>query len=902
MKLRIESGGYPWEYIDLPGVLIGWYTQPGIRESNSIRKWGTIMRKKWIGLLGIVWGFVSMNGVAAESNLPRLRDEFISPPRTCTQVPFWFWNDEIAEAGILEQIEWMTEHGVYGFLPHARMGLSKEVGYMTGRWLELVRYAVEQASQRGMMVYLYDEGMYPSGSAHGKVVEGRPDLASQGLRQVAIDCRGPNRLQQSWPLEEREKAVASVLVKKAGEGTYHRPSVQVIPLAESISVDIPEGDWTLFLFIQTPSGGVIRGVHWDEEDNQPNAPPASDLLNPEVAKRFIEFTHEKYYAVLKDHFGTTVRGMFTDEPSILAKRSKRGLQPWSGDFLHQMNKILGYDFTPLLPLLWVKAEDGFESVARLDYQYAIDELLNKNYYAPLSDWCEKHGIALTGHPSGAGDIPPQIYFHEPGQDVVWRWVLPGKTSLEGDQSTLGKSAASVAAQLQRPVVINECYGAFGWRLSMDEMKWLADWLFVRGSNRLFPHAFYYSVREQRIFERPPDLSWHNLWADHYALFSRYTNRLSWLQSDSRAVAPVAVLTVAGHTPWAAAKALFQNQIDFHYLDETLLDRVELREKTLNIGEGKYDVLILDGIHTLAAETARKLIRFLENGITVLALNSALELHPLRGTRGESPISKIKQNNRFRACGNEEELVKALRSLIRPSAIAREFSPDLRAQHRIKAGVDFYLLTNEGEEVIDTTITISGQNKVPEIWNAEDGSMQPARNARLSDRGVDLDLKLPSRQSAILVFHSEFPSPGASSSTPVKEKIALPLPNEGWELTIAGKTYSGQALGDWTAIEELRSFSGIGWYALSFNLPEGKWEKGKTCFIDLGDVQSWAQVEINGRECGVRLWKPFVFDVSNVVRAGENRIRIGIANTRANELTEEKLPSGLFGPVAARIEP
>ena len=61
---------------------------------------------------------------------------------------------------------------------------------------------------------------------------------------------------------------------------------------------------------------------------------------------------------------------------------------------------------------------------------------------------------------------------------------------------------------------------------MDEMRWLGGWLFVRGINRLVPHAFYSSAREDRISEKPPDLSWYNLWWPHNRDFAVYTNRLS----------------------------------------------------------------------------------------------------------------------------------------------------------------------------------------------------------------------------------------------------------------------------------------------------------------------------------------------------------------------------------------
>ena len=62
--------------------------------------------------------------------------------------------------------------------------------------------------------------------------------------------------------------------------------------------------------------------------------------------------------------------------------------------------------------------------------------------------------------------------------------------------------------------------------------------------------------------------------------------------------------------------------------------------------------------------------------------------------------------------------------------------------------------------------------------------------------------------------------------------------------------------------------------------------------------------MNGKPAGVRVWKPFTFDVSGLVRPGKNRIAILVTNTMENERAVEnhagKLErlksSGLLGPV------
>jgi hypothetical protein len=38
-------------------------------------------------------------------------------------------------------------------------------------------------------------------------------------------------------------------------------------------------------------------------------------------QKFIELTHEKYYAELSEYFGDTIIAFFTDEPNILGRNA-----------------------------------------------------------------------------------------------------------------------------------------------------------------------------------------------------------------------------------------------------------------------------------------------------------------------------------------------------------------------------------------------------------------------------------------------------------------------------------------------------------------------------------------------------------------------------------------------------
>ena len=832
--------------------------------------------------------------------MDNLRKAFKSPPREFTQIPFWFWNDEVTEEGIRAQIARMEEKGVYGFTIHARLGLSSSIPYMGDRWLQLVRTAVEEAAKRQMQVYLYDEAMYPSGSAHGRVVATDRKLASQGLRMVARHFSGPRQVAVDWTLGENEERVAAVIVQKdPASGKYLRGTAKPVADSALSGIDVPEGDWTVFMFAQTPSGGRIRGVHDGEEDNQAGAPASADLLNPAATARFIAETHEKYYGALSAHFGPTIRAIFTDEPNILGRRSKPGLVPWTWNFFPRLNSQVGRDFTTSLPFLWVEASDRGETGVRSEFNTAVAASLNESYYKPLSDWCAAHSVALTGHPAGSGEMAPLFHFQIPGQDVVWRYVVPGGTSaLEGNDSTIGKSGTSVAVNLQRPIVINELYGAYGWQLTMDEMKWLADWLFVRGTNTLMPHAFYYSVRGERLNERPPDVGWNNNWWDHYEQLTAYTNRLSWLLRGGTPVAPVAVLATADSTPWRAARVLFQNQKDFFYLPDSLLSEARVEGGQLKIGAASYSVLLIDGIESPSPSLLTALLAVMDKGVPVIAYDSRFRASGSEPAASDL-LSRVTRHSRFAALrADERRLIDQVNSAVPQDIVVRPASVDLRYCHREREGIHFYLMVNEGEQSIRTDVAFS-QKTAPEIWDAETGATLAAPRAVMIAGQVHLPVKLESHQSMVLVFDPSGPPPLGSEPVTMPLRTEIPVTFLGWELQLGTSALRMTQLGTWTEFADARSFSGTGWYSHSIQCPVNA-GSGRV-FLECGKIEGFAEAKVNGKSAGIRLWAPFRFDVTGMIKPGPNAIEIGVTNTRANEILPQKVDAGLLGPVRLVIE-
>jgi len=83
------------------------------------------------------------------------------------------------------------------------------------------------------------------------------------------------------------------------------------------------------------------------------------------------------------------------------------------------------------------------------------------------------------------------------------------------------------------------------------------------------------------------------------------------------------------------------------------------------------------------------------------------------------------------------------------------------------------------------------------------------------------------------------------------------------------------------------------------------QPGIRTLLNLGRVRGTAEVHINGKLVGVRIWSPYTFDLTDHLRPGENALHVSVYNTlgpymEAVSPTSFVFPgqtvSGLFGPV------
>jgi hypothetical protein len=587
--------------------------------------------------------------------------DFIDPPHEFSIMPFWFWNDTLKDEEIVRQITDFEAHGVYGFVIHPRIGLPDNIKWLSPKMIHSMNVAIAEASRRKMFVILYDEGMYPSGSSSGQVVARNPEYAARGLAKIDL------KTGESLKLPEGEKLITII----------NRPDNARVAIVEQ------------------QSGGNIRGLHYIGEGSgqlKEESPPAGDILNPDAVSSFLELVYDRYSKEFGKYFGTTILGIFTDEPSPLGRSAARGVVAGNLSLLLQIKQILGYDITPFLADLWYN--DNAESKKhRIDYNRAVNICLEENYYRRLGNWCKVHRISLMGHPAGSMDIGAERYFQIPGQDLVWRYVEPGPKALEGQHSTMAKCASSAMLHLGLRRNANELYGAYGHNLSYDEMEWLADWCFVRGQNFLIPHAFFYSIRGPRFDERPPDVGPNATWWKKYKEYADACRRLSWLNTDSKQICDLAILSEATFLPDKSARICYQHQHDFNYLElRHLWEDAKVDSKGIHIAGMNYGIIVIDSLSDIPQKALPLLKKLARNGRLIINGNSVYS-SLFRG----AIVYKTADN-----------FIKALDNKTSPDIYLTTPSEDIRYRHVVKGSDNYYIVFNEGPGEVSTKLKLGAK--------------------------------------------------------------------------------------------------------------------------------------------------------------------------------------------------
>lgn len=758
---------------------------------------------------------------------PLVRRSFASPPRELGIMPFWFWNGAMERDEIDRQLAELRGQGLPGFFIHARFGVRERLGYLTEAWFEAVRYAVDRARELGLLVGIYDEYNWPSGTAGGAVMRDDPAMQQRYLQMICLDVPGEyftfleGTDSRYIDMEESEPVFACAIRLEDLEA--RRPVF--VDLMPSLSFDkvitweAPRGPWRLLYFIERRASWYI------------------DALDPEATRRFLSLTHEGYLHALGPDLAARIVGFYTDEPAMHYFEAARdnAIVPWTKRMFAVFREARGYDLKPHLPKLFFDL-GGDTARIRHDFWSALSDRWEASYFAPIGEWCRARGVAATGHllfeeslrmhaRSGGNLFNHLRHFDLVGVDHLYPRI--GSREQPSEHVAL-KLASSAAHHFGSRRLLCESMGGIYWDATPRRMKWIADWEYVLGVNLLNPHGFHYSIEGERKRDWPPSQFYHHAWWRLYGRFNDYLTRLGHALSaeGTRHAAEVAVLYPlhsiwAGYVPQAPGETsaaierdfndltdmLMRRHVDFDYLDEDVLQAATIEDGRLRIADERYVLLVLPPLTHLKAGSLGVLERFVRSGGVVVAdtllpgdcvggteERFAERVTGLFGVHPEDARRRFPWRGppslRSRAVGaGRTWLVQAAGIRAAGRSLARVMDRHLQPRfmfddeevfslHRAGPDRDILFVVNPTAGAREVIVRCRCRG-IPELWDTETGEVRAWLPCRIRGEHTEVGLAMAPYGSALLVSGPQDGRPRVEAPPGLVVTSVTPDLVEGW---------------------------------------------------------------------------------------------------------------------------
>ncbi len=740
----------------------------------------------------------------------------------------WYWNDRLNEEDIIFQIHKFKEAGIYEFYIHPMWGLECD-GYLSERFMRLIRLACDEARRLGMTYSIYDEYSWASGVCAGRLTEEHPDKRMTMLRWQRRE------VQSGEPLELWFRG--DVLTACA---QYADKAQTVRDITEQARVESFAGDggrllWenksctsaVVYLFCKFYPEGITAACKWATFTH--NTRGFSDTMDPETTQMFLEMNNGRYREYLADRFGSTVRRVFTDETSMASIFDLApNVRPWSNVLEREFAREHGYELRENLIAL---AEGANASAIRVRYDYhrTCTRLFCEGYLRQYADWCHENGLIFTGHMSGEG----LLYYHtmQMGDfyEALSRLDVPGIDSIfsrqDMDRQDFGLEAkllASVAKFAGKRDTMCETFSGSGWELSLEEAKRIINRLMLGGVSYIIYMGGFMSLsggRKSFPMGYPPSHGWNNTLFRHYGALSDYAAARSSVISATEPCART-LLFLPQTDAWVytedcgridlrwrgAAVAMRQKNIDFDFFFEPLAKRARAVGGRIIIGDWSYDTVILPYVRC-STQAALELLRdFVEQGGRVVYVDSVPDTAADTGEgfmlceardfwQGEGFAALDRENALLirmgGECGAPAHIGRLGEALERFIGREGEFAgcdcgDGVYLARRSAPGLDCCLIMNDSEEARRVCVTVTGSGRLrlldgcrlcePDVEEAPSG-----RRVRLRIAPHDMPVLMLEHDGAA---NAEEDVCGGEKHRAYAERT-YPL-DGGWRLETAGK--------------------------------------------------------------------------------------------------------------------
>ena len=894
----------------------------------------------------------------------QLTSQFQNPDLKYAPLVRWWWpGNDVESTELKRELELFASNHIGGVeiqsfalvypMPEGREG--NVMGFDTDSYYEHLSTVMSTAANLGMTVDLTNGSGWPAASP--AITEAEENRSLQyGL--ATIPEHGGTI---SIPHSKRQDSDYSILiglleaqVKENSDGPWQIKNVKEIPLANEVVTFSPEKaekGWqrSLIALWSVPS----------QEINMITARPDGGKVIDHFDSVIVQKTYDYYFGArsgLIPFYGKPFRSIFNDSYEFKVDRHI------TADFREVFQRRRGYDPLPWMPAnLWYGynnmydpgkgyAEFTFGDVddrLRYDYDLTVSDLVRTHLLRGSSQWARERGLLHKTQPYGL----PMDYMGAVGDADI----PETENMIFGGGSAGGLKMISSGAMLYgKPLVTAESAVHLGRALMVtpQKLRMTVDKNLSSGVNQIIWHGAPYRYGENGSWQPffngtlginfSSDLSEANHFWKEFSEVNQYAQRSQYLMQQGKAVADVLVyypfldysdrshnpeeLLWYGYLPnrepfmqlndevtgsesgrwlqkiWPVLNELERRGLTWVWVnDESLQKMTAGKDGSLQIRGNSYNGLVLFELPFIQLATAHNLAK--QNNARILFLGDVPSRQPSYMDYKKNDQETFKLMNIVKRGKNVCQNIA--KWAINPPVKNLSGAERVRLARRDMGNGEFVQMY-WNEDSLAKTLCLKTDAAYAYWMDAEDGSIVMAdkdKDGCIHETLEPLDTRF--------LYLGNAPLDGVSKKSAGANIVLTTLPK--WDLHTGNVKLERTGLGDWRYIQQLENCAEDAVYTTTFALP--KITPGKRYSLNLGEVCYVAEVFVNGKSAGKRIWMPYIFNITDYLRPGENTLEIRVKVSDYNEKVRQGregnpnygtlaegglMANGLLGPVQVLV--
>ncbi|MDR1813742.1 MAG: family 78 glycoside hydrolase catalytic domain [Tannerella sp.] len=835
--------------------------------------------------------------VASGDSAEEIAKRFVTPPDGARPGVFWCWlNGNMTRERITADLEAMKSKGLMRTVIYDLAAVNRPdivpagPAFLGEESAALIRFALEEGRRLGIKIGLVASSGWNAGGSWVM-----PDWAAKGLyfsetqvvggKKIVLELTFPRvpdgcpKNADGTPIYSREVAV--IAVPYNADKTLDNIG-QVVVLTQHckdgvLEWNAPAGNWNIFRFVCSNTGQKLIVP-------SPNSNGLFiDFLAPDATRKHL---HYIINCLGVTEANQTLESLFFDSMELAD-----GIA-WTEEMPAVFKEMQGYDIEKYLPALAGWKINDVQDKFMYDFRKTISDRLIFSHYTTGSAYLRKYGVKLEAEAGGPG---PPIWNTCPVDALKALGnvdIACGEFWIKHRNMFLIKEISSATHIYGKELVDAESFTTWRrWKDSPYDIKKLVDRAFCEGLNSLLILSFQSSPPEAGkpgwTYHAGYDFGPTVTWWDKALPFSDYLARCCYMLRQGKFVADVCYY-YGDQAP--NFFPVYHNVVekprikgldagyDFDVINtDVIMSRLTVRNGRLTLPDGmSYAVMVLPEEAVIPPVVVSKLKALIKDGAQIIGSNKYLQVE---NTTADAFLAKHGIGKDFDFQGNTS----------------------LDYIHRSTNVGEVYFIRNESDSVYASgTACFRIEGRTPEFWDASTGErFSAAGDYTTADGFTKLPLALAPHGSVFVVFTDSAATPLQSTPLLRGAKLidiqALTVENSyeitpPWHVSFdpewggAKEPVVFNKLQSWTDFAEphIKYYSGTAVYKNDINCPFSI--VNSQLYLDLGEVRDVAEVFINGKSAGVLWKKPFIANISGLLKEGANELKIEVTNLWVNRLT------------------